>query len=180
MTEHKSALIAIIVAIIGCIGLVGAAIVGILPTLLGSANESNVPVTVVVTQIVVVTQTPFQPSLTITPENVTQAPLPNLDTSCPPTMGYGYSLEKGYFKPGMAIVGPASLHPFEGSYQLGKALGFEDTPRWGINIPGNKEVVIPNSIDIFGKAYSPEGFYETYASDDDVLKVQNRWLTYCD
>ena len=38
-------------------------------------------------------------------------------------------------KPGMNISGPATIHPFDGSAELAKAIGLDWAPRWGINIP---------------------------------------------
>lgn len=105
---------------------------------------------------------------------------PSLDNFCPPTYGYGYAVSDGDFKPEMVIVGPATLHPLQGSYELGKVLGFDSVSRWGINIPTGQSVTIPSSVTLLsGKSYAPEGFYEVYASENDIFIVQQRWLENC-
>lgn len=126
----------------------------------------------------------YLPIPTVTPATVlpqpVQSPQPIPGDSCPPTPGAGYALSDGDFKGGMVITGPAALHPRKGSDKLGEALGIDSVSRWGINIPAGRSVTIPTSIMLEdGSSYSPEGFYEIYATDSDVAIVQERWRTHC-
>lgn len=96
-------------------------------------------------------------------------------TACPAPSSY--AINTGVLKPGITVTGPATIHPFEGTGEIAKAIGTDWVPRWGINIPEGTSVVIPDNVILLsGTTYVPDGTLSFFSDDARVEAAQQCWL----
>jgi len=173
----------IVVALIGCVGVVASAIIDKLPVPTLSAPTSA-PIYIVVTETsvivpptltlasdtpVILPTSPIQPTImvaTSTPESLT----------CKNALRFVQS-----FHVGQTISGPATLHPFDGCNEMATQLGLTCVGYWGINISAGNSIVIPETVVLYsGNTLSPPvGTFSIYESDSQVEVTQNFWLANC-
>lgn len=96
-------------------------------------------------------------------------------TQCPSPSSY--AINTSSFGPSKVVVGPATIHPFEGTGEIAKAIGLDWVPRWGINILSGQSVTIPASVTLLsGSTYIPEGTISYFTDDARIEDAQRCWL----
>jgi len=96
-------------------------------------------------------------------------------TNCPSPSSYAISTQ--VLKPGINVTGPATIHPFDGSAELAKAVGIDWVPRWGINIPSGVSVNIPQTVTLLnGVSYTPDGTISVFSDESRMQAAQQCWL----
>lgn len=85
------------------------------------------------------------------------------------------------FTPGQTILGPATLHPFNGCAEMASQLGLVCIGYWGINIKTGQSVVIPESVSLSNGdvLHPPSGTVSNYGDDAQMESAQAFWLSNC-
>ena len=175
------AMVTVLVAVIGCLGLIGASFIQVLPNLLKPSDATTISTPTISSSVPELQ--PVTPTLTDFPKVVTQAPsspssgqsLVPVVTNCPSPSSY--AIDGKTLKPDMSISGPATIHPFDGSAELAKVVGLDWIPRWGINIPTGVTIQIPQTVTLLsGQLYAPDGYVDIYTDDARMEAAQKCWL----
>ena len=110
---------------------------------------------------------------TIQAPSSTQNPI--VITACPSPSSY--AIDAKTLKPGITVSGPATIHPFDGSAEIAKAINMDWVPRWGINIRQGTSITIPSTVILLsGTTYIPEGSISIFSDNSRMEAAQRCWL----
>jgi hypothetical protein len=173
--SNPSAIVAIAVAIIGCVGLMGAALIQVLPDLLKSDQTSVTENPIIVPSNTLEIGVAIVPTTTIASTIQSSHAVTPVGTNCPSPSSYAIDVQS--LKPGMSISGPATIHPYDGGAELARTLGLGWVSRWGVNVQSGITVQIPQTItSLSGNQYTPDGYVDIYLDDARMDAAQQCWL----
>lgn len=181
-TKIALIIVPIVVALIGCFGVIASTIITKIPVSSLSASTST-PIIIVVTETSAVSSptlaspdTPTSlPTIQVQPTIIEMTPTPQ-----PLTCKNALRNLQSYMS-GQTITGPATLHPFDGCSEMANQLGLVCVGYWGINIITGQSIVIPESVTLYsGKILQPPvGTFSSYENESQMENTQFFWLANC-
>jgi hypothetical protein len=181
-TKIALIVVPIVVALIGCLGVIASSIIAKIPVSTLPAFTST-PIFIIVTETpniifptLALTDTPMVlPTIQVQPTIIEATPTP-----APLTCKNALRNLQSYAS-GQTITGPATLHPFDGCSEMASQLGLVCVGYWGINIRTGQSIAIPETVTLSsGKVLQPPvGTFSSYENDNQMENTQSFWLANC-